>query len=296
MKDNFNQSDKKIIKLLRQKEGFLLTKEEKGSLKGNLLDKIDKFVTKPDTKRYSLWSYKLNIKGVIMPVMPILLAVLLAGSVGTVALADSAVPGDALFGLDQAMERIEERMPMSQSRRAGFLGKLSEERAEELLALREINQEQFAERAQERWAEHHEEAVERLAISIEKVEAVQTKFQEKLSLAETDEQKAVFQKVIDHLGEVVTKRESKITEMENQEFSGVKGSPVSQQIQEWKQMSPEIREKIHEQIGQMFNGDLQNPGIGKGNGPRLSFGVNDEVEEVDEADEADDETDDETEE
>ena len=270
---NFNRSDKKVTELLNQsKEEFLLTQTEKINLKRQLINKIDKLslsVTKSTYKRYKWWLYKLNIRGVIMPVMPIVLAILLAGGVGTAALADNAAPGDALFGLDQAMERIEERMPMSQSRRAGFLGKLSEERAQELLALREVNREQFAEKAQERWIKHHEESVERLAISIEKVEAVQAKFQEKLSLAETDDQKAVFQKVIDHLGEVKTRREIKMIEIENQEFTGPKGSPISRQIQEWKQMSPEIREEIHNQIMEEFNGELPNMGASKGKGPRF---------------------------
>lgn len=275
MKDNYNQSEKEIIKFLEgNKEEFLLTQTEKFNIKAQIYKKIDKLdisVTKPDIKRYSIWLYKLNIKGVIMPIIPMILAILLAGGVGTTALANNAIPGDALFGLDQVMERIEERMSMSQSRRARFLGKLSEERAQELLALREMNQERFTERAQERWTEHHEGAVERLAISIEKVEVVQVKFQEKVVSAETNEQKVVFQKVVDHLGEVATRREARLTEIENKEFPGVKAFPIRQKIQEWKQISPEIREEVHTQILKEFNGELPNMGVGKGRDKGINF-------------------------
>jgi len=263
MEDKFNQLDKKIIKLLKEsKEEFLLTQSEKSELKDKLINQIKKSVTKPKNKRYSLWSYKLNIKGVIMPVLPIVLALLLAGGVGTAALADDAAPGDALYGVDQFMEQVQESMPMAQSHRARFLGRLNEERAEELATLQSMSPEEMQETMRVRWEEHRDEAIERLSISIEKVEAVQAKFQEKLVSAETEDQKEVFQEVIDHLDGVVAKSESRMTEMENGEFPEGRPLPVRQRVQEWQRESEEVREQIRNQIQEYFGEDR---GLGVGN-------------------------------
>jgi len=271
MKDNFNRQDKKIVKLLQElREAFSLTPEEKAILKMKVTDSIMNLgssVTKTSQKRYKWWIlriYKLNIRGVTMPFIPIIIAILLAGGAGTVALADTAKPGDVLYKLDQVMERIQERLPMSQPKRANFLARLSEERAEELLALRNIDPMQFNERAQERWESHQEKAMEGLAISIEKVEAVQEKFQEKLSLADTDEQKQVFQKVIDHLGEVKIRREDRITEIEERTFPGFKGLMVREKIRNQENVSQEIKQQIHNMIQEEFGDAPGNMGIGVG--------------------------------
>lgn len=269
---NFNQQDKKIIKLLNQlKEEFLLTQTEKINLKEQIINKIDKLnisVTKFNLQRYKLWSYQLNFKGVIMPLLPIILAILIAGGAGTAVLADNAKPGDVLYGLDVAMEEMQENWSMSQSKRANFLARLSEERAEELLALRNIDPTQFNERAQERWENHQEKAVEGLAVSIEKVEAVQVKFQGKLTSAETDEQEQVFQKVIDHLDEVKIRRENRITEIEERTFPGFKGIMIREKIRNQETVSQEIRQQIRTMIQEEF-GDVVQGNIGIGIGQKV---------------------------
>jgi len=190
-----------------------------------------------------------------MPLVPIILAILIAGGAGTAVLADNAKPGDFLYGLDQAMENMQENWSMSQSNRARFLAGLSEERAQELLALRNVDPTQFTEMAQERWGEHQEDALERLAVSVEKVEAVQVKFQEKLVSAKTDEQEQVFQKIINHLDEVKVRRESRITKIEAKEYPGFQGLMVNTRLRAQENISLEARNQIRSMIQERFNDD-----------------------------------------
>ena len=261
MKDNFNQSDKKVIKLLKQKEGFLLSKEEKIDLKVNLFNKIDKHVTKSGGGRYSIWSYKLNIRGVTMPFIPIIIAVLLASGAGTAVLADNAKPGDFLYPLDQYMERVQEKASMSESIRARFWARVSNERADELLALRKIDPADLSEEDKEVLEQHQEKAIERLAIGIERVEAIQTKFQEKMEATDNENTKTAFQKVLTNLETVKERREAHIEAIETGECPSSKGidsaimiapMPIRSKIQLWRNVSPELRTKIHEQVTEKF--------------------------------------------
>lgn len=294
---NFNRQDKKIIKLFKQlKEEFLLTQTEKSDVKAQIYKKIDKLnisVTKPEYKRYSVWSYKLNFKGVIMPLVPIILAILIAGGVGTAALADNANPGDTLFGLDQFMEDFQENWPMSQSHKAKFFAGLSEERAQELMALKGMDPEELNEKKRERWERHQEDAVSRLAASIEKVESVQERFQEKIDSTDLEEQKEVFQKVIDHLEAVKARRETKLNEIESGEAPGLRGFPIRQHIKNWKGMSKEeiaeIKAQVKEDFGEIMDDfKTRMKQFKRGEKPIQNDNGDDEDETDEDEDEADD--------
>lgn len=259
MKDNFNQQDKEIIKLLESnKEGFLLTQTEKSDIKTQIYKKIVKLnmsVTKPDNKRYSIWSYQLNFRGVVMPLIPFILALVIAIGTGTIVSADNANPGDALYGLDQFMENFQEKWPMSESRKARFFGRLSEERALELLELRNIDPETLDEKAQARWEMHHDKTVEKLAISIEKLEAFTIKFEEKLDSADSDEQKEAFQKKLDYLTTAKERTETKMVDIDNQEFAGLDNihfKGMHDKFYGWKKAFSEKRGEYKKEMSNEF--------------------------------------------
>ena len=287
MNMNFDQSDKDIIKLFEEtKEEFLLTKTEKADLKTSL----ETSVTKPDNKRYNIWSYQLNFKGVIMPLIPLIIALVIAIGTGTIVSADNANPGDVLYGLDQFMENFQEKMPMSQSRKAKFFARLSEERAIEVQELQDVDIEELDEEAQTRWERHQEDAIGRLAASIEKVESVQDKFQEKIDSIDSEDQKEVFQKVIDHLDEVKARRETKLNEIEDGEAPGLRGFPIRQHIKDWKNMSKEemaeIKEQIKEDFGEIMD-DFKSRMKDFNRGNKTDADGDDEDEEDDDNDDED---------
>ena len=107
-----------------------------------------------------------------MPLIPLIIALVMAVGTGTVVSADISKPGDILYGLDQFMENVQENMPMSQSSRASFLNRLSQERAKELADLQAVDIETLNKEDQVRLEEHQEDAVNRLAASIEKLESI----------------------------------------------------------------------------------------------------------------------------
>ena len=249
MNKEFNQEEQKIIDLLKKtKQFFLLTPEEKSELKVKLM----KNVTKAPNMRYKIWLYKLNIRGVVMPIIPIILAVLVAGGVGTAALADTAKPGDLLYPIDQFVERVQEKMPMSQGNRAIFWGKLSSERSEELLRLREIDPSTLTEGAKARWEQHQENAVERLAAHIERTDAIKAKFQEKIEATDNEAEITAFQRVITNLESAEARRTENIERIEKGELPEIGSMPVMEKMQLWKEVSSEEREMIHNAVGKEF--------------------------------------------
>jgi hypothetical protein len=208
-----------------------------------------------------------------MPFVPFIIAILLAGGVGTAALADSATPGSALYGLDQAMERIQERFTTRAEAKAQLWARFSEERAEELAVLRGMSLEEMTEKARERWEERHQRAIDHLAASLERTNALQEEFQEKLKSAENDDQRAAFERVLENLEDVAERREARIEEAEAHEFTGIGGLPIREQVRVRREgMDPELRDEIHEQIEELGEDFLT--GLGPGKGPR--FGGDDE--------------------
>ena len=249
MNKEFNQTEQDIIDLLKKaKQAGLLTTEEKTNSKVKLMDAV----TKSPEVRYKFWIYKINVRGVVMPIIPLIIAVLLAGGAGTAVLADSAKPGDLLYPVDQAVEYIQERMPMSQANRAMLWGKLSSERSEELLKLREMDISEMSEEDRKRCERHQEKAVERLAAHIEKVDAIQVKFEEKIEATDNEAEKAAFERVITNLEAAKVRRTEHIERIENGEMPKMSGMPVMEKMELWKEVSSKERKMIHNTVGKEF--------------------------------------------
>ncbi|MEA1909871.1 MAG: hypothetical protein U9M89_02540, partial [Patescibacteria group bacterium] len=95
---------------LNKKPDFNLTSEEKLALWSKVKTRISgESVTILDKLRYKNWIYQFNYKGVVMGIIPWIVAGVLALGSGTAVLADNANPGDALYGVDQKMEEFQER-------------------------------------------------------------------------------------------------------------------------------------------------------------------------------------------
>lgn len=249
MNKEFNQTEQAVVDLLKKvKQAVLLSPEEKAQSKM----KLTGFVTKVPKLRYKFWIYKLNIRGVVMPIIPLIIAALLAGGAGTAVLADSAKPGDLLYSVDQAIEYIQEKMPMSQSNRAMFWGKLSSERSEELLKLRKMDPSTLSKKTKTRWEQHQEKAVARLAAHIEKVEAIQAKFEEKIDTTDNEAEKAAFQRVIANLEAAKVRRTEHIERIENGEMPKMSGMPVIEKMELWKEVSSKERAIIQNKVGKEF--------------------------------------------
>ena len=253
---NQHLTDQEIGQLLKEKAaGIKLSSGEKQVLKYNLTERIAlSDVTKPAEQGYRWWKYQLNLKGVTMPFLPILFAILLAGGFGTASLANSASPGDPLYSVDQWMERVQQRLTNKAEAKAGLYAKLSDERLKELEELRNTDPSQLPEKAKALWEEHQQEAIDRLAKSIEQVTAVQDQFKEKLAAANTPEQKAVFQKIIDHLGDVQQKREDRLTQVEDKTSPGLPNLGIRQKMQEMReehqQEMQNLRNRVREELAE----------------------------------------------
>ncbi|MBN2585298.1 hypothetical protein JXA59_01460 [Patescibacteria group bacterium] len=264
---NQHLTDQELAQLLKAKAaGFTLSTGEKQVMKCNLMEKIaGADVTKSAPKRYNPWIYKISFRGVVMPFLPILFAILLAGGVGTAALADNASPGDPLYAVDQWMEQVQQRWTNRAETKANLYARFADERLQELSELRNTDPSKLAERAREMWEKHHQEAVERVTKSIEQVTAVQNQFKEKLAAATDSEQKAVFQKIIDHLTEVQQRREERLTEVEDRTFPGLESlGQLRAQIQEMRQENQQEMQQVRERVREEFQGLRLGNGLGQG--------------------------------
>lgn len=99
-----------------------------------------------------------------------IIAIVMAASVGTTAVADSAKPGDFLFGWDQAAERVRATLTFSETAKAEYESRVAEERLRERLELEAKNSE-HAEDARERAERALEQALESVSRVRLKLEA-----------------------------------------------------------------------------------------------------------------------------
>ena len=198
-----------------------------------------------------------------MPLIPIIIAALIAFGGGTAALADSAKPGDFLYPVDQWVERFQERVTWTQEAKAGLMARFSEERMAELQGLLAMDPEQMKEKIQTRWEQHKEQATQRLAESIERVNTVRERFEEKLANA-GEEQQVQYQKVIETMDEIIARRELKMEEVESSEFPGMGQVPIRQRVLQWARENQQEMEQVREQIREEFGDEM--PGIGAGEG------------------------------
>ena len=179
-----------------------------------------------------------------MPLVPIIIAAIVALGGGTAALADSAKPGDALYSVDQFVEQLRERFTTRLDVRTQLLAQFADERVSELAAIEGTDPSQLSEAAQQLWQEHRQEAIERVTASIAKVEANQTKFQEWLAEEADSNQQAIWQKVITQLDEVKARREARLAELQAKTFPG---TPLRNSLrEEFKQAREEHKEALEQ--------------------------------------------------
>lgn len=255
-------TDERLIQLLKQAGAtFKLSASDKGILKAELMDVIK---TGPDRiKRGSRKvAYQFSRRKYTMPLIPIIIAALIAIGGGTAALADSAKPGDFLYPVDQWVERFQERVTWTDEAKAGLLARFSEERLQELQALLEIDPEQLQERARERWRAHKEMATEHLAESVERANMVRERFEGRLTGVTDEDEQVEIQQVIDTMDEIIARREQRMEEVESSEFPGAGQVPVRQQVQQWTRENQETMEQVREQIQEEFGDEM--PGFGAG--------------------------------
>jgi hypothetical protein len=247
-------TDQELAQLLKEKAaGFKLSGEEKRAMKYNLMERVTiSDVTKSIDQGYRWWKYQISFKGVAMPFLPILIAILLAGGAGTAVLADKAVPGDTLYPVDQWIEKAEVRLAASDTAKANLYAKFGEERLAELEQLSKTDPSKLSDAAKALWEKHHQEALDRVAQGIEQVTALQEKFQEKLKLAENDAQKKAFQKILDHLDQVKSRRDDRLDQLTQKTFPGVGPLPVREELKAWRATAKEEVQKIRDEIKQEF--------------------------------------------
>ncbi|KKT52874.1 MAG: hypothetical protein VE96_C0006G0001, partial [candidate division Kazan bacterium GW2011_GWA1_44_22] len=231
--------------------GSELTSKEKEALWLAVKNRINRgVVTKPADRRYNIWRiYKLNTRGVIMGFIPWIIIGLLAIGGGTAAVADNAVPGDALYNLDQAIERWQEKFATSDNWKANLFNKLSEERLAEWQALQNIDPSTLTSRAKELWEQHNEAAAERLAASIERLNELQARFEEKMAAAEGENQKAAFQRIIDQLNKVEGRRAERLEEIKDREFPGLRAVIKREaRLRIWQELSKAERQALKQEL------------------------------------------------
>lgn len=185
-----------------------------------------------------------------MPLIPIIIAAIIALGGGTATLANSAKPGDALYPVDQLVERIQEKLTTNPEARTQLLALFADERVSELADIEKIDPAKLTETAKQKWEEHRQEAIDRVTTSIAKVTTNQDKFKERLA-AETDaDKKAVLQKIITHLDEVKAKREARLAELQAKTFPGLPVRDLKEELKQAREDHKDELEKIREQAKQ----------------------------------------------
>lgn len=184
-----------------------------------------------------------------MGFIPWIIVGLLAIGGGTSAMADNAVPGNALYGIDQRLEQFQEKfMLWSEGARVKFHEQVSEERLEELETLQNAQPEDVTTIAQDLWAKHIAEAVARIESRIERLHELQAELTAKLELATTDKEKERIQKWLDRLVKLEEHRTDKLTKVEDREFPGA--AAVIKRIEhfsEWQDLPKIERDQLKEE-------------------------------------------------
>ena len=192
-----------------------------------------------------------------MGFIPWIIIGLLALGGGTATIANTAGPGDPLYNLDQAIERWQEKLATSDNWKADLFNKLSTERLKEWQALQKVNPTELTSRAKELWEKHNEEAAERLAKSIERLNELQAKFEGKMADAKDDKQKAVFQKIITHLNDVESKRDDRLEELKDREFPGSAAVLKREaRLRIWQELSKAERQALKQEVKDKEKEDL----------------------------------------
>jgi len=160
-----------------------------------------------------------------MPIIPVLAAIILAGAGATAVVADEAKPGDALYGIDQAMEQVQERLTFTPELKENLQLRLAGERLREYVGLQNATQNAPNEEVKTRFLALQEKLKERFNRRIERLEGRMEKLQNRLE--DTDDP-------------VVERRLSRLTERLSQVIEHQTG--VVQKITEGR--LPALRSKL----------------------------------------------------
>jgi len=245
-------TDNQLQDFIRQAgKGFKLSEAHRSAIRFHILDVIN---SRPG---------RINPRHIIHPIrftmpilVPVVLAVLLALGGGTATLADTAKPGDALYPMDQWMERIQQQLTADPNVKATLYARMADERIEELAELQSIDPSQLSSPpTQTAWQMHQQEAVEHLSRSIEQISAVQDAFRKKLAAATNPAEKAAFQRVLDALEAVQTRRENRLNAMPPHPLPDLPISDLRQQIRQMRKEHQAEMQEIHQNMMQEFDGD-----------------------------------------
>jgi len=253
---NKRLTDNELQERIRQAgKGFKLSEAHRSAIRFHILDVIN---SRPG---------RINPRHIIHPIrftmpilVPVVLAVLLALGGGTATLADTAKPGDTLYPMDQWMEQVQQQLTTDPNVKAILYTHMADERIEELAKLQGIDPSQLSSSPiQTAWQMHQEEAVEHLSRSIEQISAVQDAFQKKLAAATNPAQKAAFQRVLDELEAVQTRRENRLNTMPPCPLPNLPISDLRQQIQQMRKEHQAEMQEIHQNMMQEFDDDEMMP-------------------------------------
>ncbi|MDD5605937.1 MAG: DUF5667 domain-containing protein [Patescibacteria group bacterium] len=245
-------TDVELIKRLeRAGQVFRLDESDKGAIKAELMTVIKSTPTRTYHQgRVNIF----NHRRLTMPIIPMILALVIALGGSTAALADAAKPGDMLYPIDQLVEQLQEKLTFSEQAKAGLFALFSEERADELGALLALDADQLSEKMRENWEAHKEHAIERLAISIEKAEAIRDYFEAKLSETTDEATLKVYQMVIDRMDEIITRRELKVDDIDKHfpPTPPAQSQEVRNQIRTFMTNNVELFQQVQQEVESQF--------------------------------------------
>jgi hypothetical protein len=245
-------------------ERFKISPSLKTELKGEVMSKIAGLTVKPAQPWYRpalSWA-------------PAAMAGIVILTSGTAVLADTAKPGDFFYPVDTFTESISEKLVRDESAKAKFYASLAEERVAELNKIESAKPENSSESRQTKWEKSRQEAVERSAVSLERLNQIQELVLDKYEQTDKQPQKDAFlklskvlQQVIDRQGQVAGKVEDKLNAKEDS----------AKEAQTRFRLRPEAKSKIRQQVRRQFgwengnnptfnNPTSSSPGSGNGSG------------------------------
>jgi len=243
-------TDKQLKDLIRQAgDQFSLSASHKTAIRFHLMD-----VIKSGEARTSM-QHTRNIfspRRFAMPLVPIIIALVLAIGGGTATFANTAKPGDALYPVDQLIEQIQEKLTSSPEAKTELLAKFADERVQELGELNDLDSTKLTETAKQLWESHRQEAIDRVTISIARVTANQEKFEERLATEADSAKQAVLQKIVAQLDEVMAKRATKLNDLQAKTFPGLPQLNLKLELEESQVAHQQEIEQIREQAKQLW--------------------------------------------
>lgn len=240
-------TDNQIAELIRKASDSLkLSASDKGILKAELIDVIKSGSTR--INKGSKIRNIINPRRLAMPLIPMIIAILIALGGGTAALADSANPGDFLYPVDQWVEGIQGRFMRSDEAKAVWQARLGEERLKEYRVLHGINPADMTDKQVALLEQHRQEATERLQNRLKGIRNAQEQLEAKLEVATDDVVYQGVEKALGRLEEIEARQETRIAEIEEGiEFPKL-DPEIKRRFEEMRREHQKRMEQIQEQI------------------------------------------------